>query len=56
MECCGKHVYGVWKNYKKRNIFWLRELEETLEREKFEFKDELKFINQGIAYMLEGRA
>lgn len=40
----------------KRNIFWLRELEETLEREKIEFKDELKFINQGIAYMLEGRA
>lgn len=44
----------MWKNYKKKYILLGRAAKDLRKGNKiFEFKDEQKFIKQGMSYMLE---
>ena len=54
MKCQDKHIYSMWKNYKKKYILLGRAAKNLRKGKKiFEFKDEQKFIKQGMTYMLE---
>lgn len=53
MKCLGKHVYSMWKNYRKKYILLGRAVRDFRKRKVFGFKDKQKFIKQEMAYRLE---